>query len=155
MKINVEKITCWFLFIALLNFMYSLIVHFFLNNANLGELFRGMNLTFYVSCIYVAVGIIWLVFGGLYLMADNSQSFKFTVISKKLHFFLTLGFVFGLMMVPILDTFHIATHGGEMNWFFDILTLVLPPLLVLALFVGIVLFVIDLIKAVVNLVVKK
>ena len=154
MKIKIEKSTCWFLVIALLNFIYSPIVHFFLNNPNLGERFKGMNVTFYVSYIYVAIGIIWLVFGGLYLIADNSQSFKFTGTSKKLHFFLTIGFVLGLMLVPVLVTFHIATHGG-INVFSDILTLLLPPILVLAFFVGIVLFVIDLIKAVVNVLVKK
>ena len=155
MKINIEKSTCWFLITAVLNFLYSPVVHFFLKHPNLGERFKGMNATFYVSYIYVAIGLIWLVFGGLYLIADNSQSFKFTGTSKKLHFFLTLGFVLGLMVVPVLDTFHLPTHGDGFNVFFDLLTLVLPPILVLAFFVGIVLFVIDLIKAVVNLMVMK
>ena len=155
MKINIEKSTCWFFITAMLNFIYSLIIHFFLNNPNLGERFRGMSVTFYVSYIYVVIGIIWLVFGGLYLMADNSQSFRFTRKSKHLHFFLTSGFVLGLMVVPILDTCHIPTYGDGFNLFFDILTLVLPPLLVLAFFTGIVIYVIELIKAVVNLVVKK
>jgi hypothetical protein len=155
MKINIEKSTYWFLITAVLNFLYSIIVHFFLNNPNLGERFRGMNVTFYVSCVYVTIGIIWLVFGGLYLIADNSLSFKFTRKAKQLHFFLTLGFVLGLMAVPILDTCHFPTHSDGMNMFFDILSLVLPPLLLLAFFAGIVIYVIELIKAVVKLMVKK
>jgi len=155
MKINIEKSTYWFLITAVLNFIYSPVVHFFLNNPNLGERFKGLNATFYASYIYIAIGIIWLVFGGLYLIADNSNYFKFTRRSKQLHFFLTLGFVLGLMAVPLLDTFQISTHGNGINWFFDILTLVLPPVLVLAFFAGIVIYVIDLIKAVVNLMVKK
>jgi len=154
MKISIEKSTYWFLITALCNFIYSPIVHFFLNNPNLSERFRGMNATFYVSYIYIAIGILWLVFGGLYLIADNSLSFKFTRKSKQLHFFLTLGFVLGLMVVPLLDTFHIATHGG-VSFISDLSTLLMPPILMLAFFVGIVIFVIDLIKALANLMVKK
>jgi|GEM_PF-6312360 hypothetical protein len=155
MKINVEKSTYWFLITALCNLIYSPIVHFFLNNPNLGERFKGMHVTFYVSYIYISIGLIWLVFGGLYLIADNAQSFKFTATSKKLHFFLTLGFVLGLMLVPVLDTFHIATHGNGINLFLDILTLFLPPILFLAFFVGIVIFLASLIKALVSLIAKK
>ena len=154
MKINIEKSTYWFLITALCNFLYAPIVHFFLKNPNLGERFKGMTATFYVSYIYIAIGIVWLAFVGIYLIADNSNNFKFTRKSKHLHFFLTLGFVLGLMLVPLLDTFQISPNGG-INVVSDILTLLLPPLLVLAFFVGIVLFVIDLIKAVVNAILKK
>jgi hypothetical protein len=154
MKINIEKSTYWFLITALCNFIYSAVVHFFLKNPNLGERFKGMSTTFYVSYIYIAIGIIWLIFGGLYLLADNSDYFKFTRKSKQLHFFLTLGFVIGLMAIPLLDTFQIWSNGG-VNVASDILALLLPPLLMLAFFAGIVLFVIDLIRAVVNVIVKK
>jgi len=154
MKINIEKSTYWFLITALCNFIYAPIVHFFLKNPNLGERFKGINATFYVSYIYVAIGIIWLAFGGLYLIADYSQSLKFTRKSKQLHFFLTLGLVLGLMLVPLLDTFQIATHGG-INFISDLFTLLLPPIILLAFFVGIVLFVIDLIRALVKMIITK
>jgi hypothetical protein len=157
MKIKIEKSTCWFLITAVCNFIYSPIVHFFLKNPNLGERFKGLNATFYVSYIYIAIGFIWLVFGGLYIIADNAHYFKFTRKSKHLHFFLTLPFILCLMIVPLLETFYPLTDANRNSWFPDILTFLLPIFLlptILALFGGIILFVINLVKALVNLIVK-
>jgi hypothetical protein len=155
MKIKIEKSTYWFLITALCNFIYSPIVYFFLKNPNLGERFKGINTPFYLSYIYIAIGFIWLIFCGLYLLADNARYFKFTREIKRLHFFLTIGFILGLILVPLLDTIHLTTGGNGNSWFLDLLTLMLPPILVLAFLAGIVLFVIDLVKALVSLIAKK
>jgi hypothetical protein len=154
MKLKIEKSTYWFLVIAIINILYFPIVHFFLKNPSLGEQFKGMSMTFLVSYIYLAIGLIWLVFGALYLIADNALSFRFSATSKKLHFFLTLGFVIGLMFVPFLDPSQEPTGGKVFDFFLDILTFILP-IVILAFLFGLVLFFLDLIKALVGIVTTK
>jgi uncharacterized membrane protein YagU involved in acid resistance len=154
MKIKIEKSSYWFLITALCNLFYSPIVHFFLKNPNLGERFKGMSLTFYVSYLYVAIGLIWLVFGALYIISDNAQYFKFTQKSKQLHFFLTITFIFCLMLVPILDTYYPTSDANRNSWFSEIFGYILP-VAVLAFFGGIGLYIINLLKAVFSLIAKK
>jgi uncharacterized membrane protein YagU involved in acid resistance len=154
MKINIEKSTYWFLITALCNFAYSPVVHFLLKNPNIGERFKGLSLTFYVSYLYIAIGLIWLVFGMLYVIADNAQYFKFTRKSKQLHFFLTIAFIFCLMLVPILDTYYPTTDANRDSWFSEVFGYLLP-VAVLAFFGGIVLYIINLLKAVLGLITQK
>ena len=154
MKINIEKSTYWFLITALCNFAYSPVVHFFLENPNLGERFKGMSLTFYVSYLYIAIGSIWLLFGVLYVIADNAQYFKFTPKAKQLHFFLTIAFIFCLILVPILDTYYPKTDANRGSWFSEVFGYLLP-FAVFAFFGGIILYIINLLKAVFSLIAKK
>lgn len=153
MNIKIEKSTYWFLITALCNIIYSPIVHFFLKNPNLGERFKGMHMTFYVSSLYVAIGLIWLVFGALYIISDNAQYFKFTRKAKQLHFFLTIAFIICLILVPILDTYY-PTDANRGSWFSEIFGYLLP-FAVFAFLGGIILYIINLLKAVFSLIAKK
>lgn len=154
MKIKIEKSSYWFLITALCNLIYSPIVHFFLKDPNIGERFKDLNVTFYVSYLYAAIGLIWLVFGVLYIISDNAQYFRFTRDAKKLHFFLTITFMFCLMLVPILDTYYPTSDANRNSWF-SVAFGYLLPVAVLAFFGGIGLYIINLLKAVFSLIAKK
>lgn len=154
MKIKIEKSSYWFLITALCNLIYSPIVHFFLKDPNLGERFKGMNVTFYVSSIYIVIGCFWMAFGVLYAISDNAQYFKFTRKAKQLHFFLTIAFIFCLMLVPILDTYYPTSDANRNNWFSEAFGYLLP-VAVLAFFGGIGLYIMNLLKAVFSLIAKK
>jgi len=155
MKYKIEKETYWFLIVAVCNFIYSPIVSSFLNNPNLSEGQHWLSANINPSYIYILIGLIWLMFSVLYLIADTSKNFKFARPLKRLHFFLTIGFIFGLMLLPVLDTFQNKTIPYEKHWFLDILSLILPPILFLTFLSGIIIFIVSLVKALLLLVRKK
>ena len=154
MKIKIEQTTCWFLATAFCNLVYSAIVKFFLKNPDLAEHFSGMHHSFYVSGIYIIIGLIWLVSGGLYTIADNSRHFRFTPKSKKLHFFLTIAFIICLMLLPVLETCFPTSGANRSSWYSEVFGYFLP-LTVLAFLGGIVVYVINLLTAVFSLITKK
>jgi uncharacterized membrane protein YagU involved in acid resistance len=153
MKNKIEKTTNWFLIKDLCNFIYFPIVHYFLNNPNLGERFKNVSFTLYASQIYLLIGVIWLIFGIVYLISDYAHYFKFTRRSKQLHFYLTIVFIFCLMMVPILDTYYPTSDVNRNSLFSQVFGYVLP-ISVLAFIAGTLLFFINLIRAVLNLILK-
>lgn len=154
MKSKIEKSTYWFLVTALVNIIYFPVVHFLLKNPNFAERFKGAHYTLYASYLYAGIGLIWLVFGLIYIAADCSQRFKFSKKSKRLHFYLTVPFVLCLMLVPILDTFSPTSGAVSGSWIGEIAMIILP-IAVLAFFVGIVVYIINLIQALVRLAIKK
>ena len=153
MKTKIEKSTYWFLITALCNFLYFPIVHLFLKNPNIGERFKDASIGLYASYIYIVMGILWLIFGLLYIASDYSEHFKFTRQSKLLHFCLIIGFTICLMLVPILETYYPLSDTNRNGWFPEIFTIILS-VSVLAFFVGMILFIVNLIKAFINSVTK-
>lgn len=154
MKLKIEKSTYWFVYTFISNLLYSPVVWLFLKNQNIGERFKGLNMDFYVSEIYISIGIIWLIFSVIYMLADNSKYFKFTEKSKRLHFFSTLPCIICIMAVPILETFFPLTDTNRGGWFIEVFTYT-AIFSTFAFFGGMIVYFVNLVRALINLILRK
>lgn len=151
MNFNKFKLTSkLFLITGLVNIVYVFFVRTYLNNPEIGQRFQGFNGTFYISDIYLYLGLVWIIFAFIYLADDYYGMEYLSERQKRLHFYLTLPMVIVLILTPIIDTYY-PLNDSNRNGLFDNTFTFAAALSTFGVIFGLIIFIINFLRGILYL----